>query len=880
MKQGTLLFILLLLSITEVFSQIVISGSVRSVKDLSAVDLANVIIEDPQTNIVISSAITDENGRFKISCKTESSTLKLTVAGFNIARHSQIIKAQSQEIVIDVEYQEIRLKEVVIKAEPIKRTGDTLTYYVSKFSDSLDRSIGDVLKKMPGISVDKSGGIKYNGKAIKKFYIEGMDMMGSRYGIATNNVQAKDIATVEVYENHQPIKMFKDLTFSDDAAINLKLKDKSKGSLIATMQLGAGYKPWSWNGMLTAMLFTSSYQMFVSAKTNNSGEDIIGELIEQYDNSAQLIPQIGVYSPAKPDIDIERYMDNTTHAISINNLFKLDKDKLLSINGVYIYDRQNFQDSSITVYYMPSTDPLKINEATSVRSKTNHAEMRMKFTENSSKRYIEDVLTLQAKWNQAQGEVLTQDEVIHQSFNMNPNFSVNNEFHSAKTLKNGRSFSINSIIGASNLPASLRVNPIIYPSIFGYEQTTDGTAIQTMTNQVFHTKEYIGLNYEITPRLSLSANIGFSLDHQKMESSLGIKSRNEYPDSLYNNIISNRWSVYGNAFLNYKYKKLRISTFVDIDYAFINFNDKIKNVFTSNSKPFFRPSLIIDLALTLNLKLNLQTYYTENYGTVSNFYSGYIMTDYRSISTRNGDIAENKSQNHSIGLKYADAMSALFASVDASYWRNKSNMMYGTTFNGNLSYIESYNIDHIMHGYGVNGKVSKFFDNISTTLELSGRYEQFWMDIFRQNNVMNTNNITAKAGIKWITSWCKKIKSNYTANYIYNQTKYSNKELNVTSINALHQVLAIDYPIINKLVLNLTGEHYFNSAIVSGSRNIYFLDAGLTFKTKKTEYMLEARNLLDTRIYNNNYTSGATDFEYHYLLRPTSIMFKVKFKLN
>lgn len=880
MKQVTLLFILLLLSITELFSQITISGSVRYAKNLSPVDLANVIIEDSQNKIVIGSAVTDQTGHFKISCKTKSSTLTLTVAGFNIARHSQQIKAQSQEIVIDVEYQEIRLKEVVVKVNPIRRTGDTLIYYVSKFRDSLDRSIGDVLKKMPGISVDKSGGIKYQGRAINKFYIEGMDMMGSRYGVATNSVQAKDIATVEVYENHQPIKMFKDLKLSDDAAINLKLKDKSKGALIATMQLGAGYKPWSWNGMVTAMFFTSSYQMFVSAKTNNSGEDIIGELVEQYDNSTQLSPYIGVYSPATPNLDIERYMKNTTHAVSVNNLFKLSKDKLLSMNGIYFYDRQDFKDSSITVYYMPSTDPLKINEATSVSSKTNHAEMRLKFTENSSKRYQEDVLTLQAKWNQTQGEVFTQDEIIHQNFSMNPNLRINNKFQSAKTLKNGLTLGFGSTIGAHSLPASLRINPIIYPSIFGYDQANNETAIQTMSNQAFYTNEYINTLYILTPGLDLHTTLGFTLDHQKMESSLGAKSMSEHPDSLYNNIISNRWGIYGRVGLRYKYKKINISALVDIDYAILNFKDKIKDVYTSKSKPFFKPSLIMDLALALNLKLNLQSYYTENYGPVRDFYSGYIMTDYRSISTRNGDIAENKSQNHNINLKYADALSAFFASVDASYWRNKSNVMYGTTFNGPLSYIESYSIDNISQGYGVNGKVSKFFDNISTTLELSGKYEQFWMDIFRQNHIMNTNNTTAGVEAKWITSWGKKIKSNYTANYLYNQTKYSNQDLDITAIHALHQVVTLDYSIMRNLLLSLTGEHYFNSAISSGSRNIYFLDASLTFKTKKIEYILEGRNLLNTQIYNNNYTSGATNFEYHYLLRPALVMFKVKFKLN
>ena len=80
---------------------------------------------------------------------------------------------------------------------------------------------------MPGIDVEKSGEIKYNGRAINKFYVEGMDMLKGRYGLATNNIAAKDIATVQVLENHQPIKALKHLQISDDVAINLKLKEMS-----------------------------------------------------------------------------------------------------------------------------------------------------------------------------------------------------------------------------------------------------------------------------------------------------------------------------------------------------------------------------------------------------------------------------------------------------------------------------------------------------------------------------------------------------------------------------------------------------------------------------------------------------------------------------
>ena len=43
----------------------------------------------------------------------------------------------------------------------------------------------DFLKKIPGINVLSSGKIKYNGEYIRNFYIEGIDLLGSDYELAT-----------------------------------------------------------------------------------------------------------------------------------------------------------------------------------------------------------------------------------------------------------------------------------------------------------------------------------------------------------------------------------------------------------------------------------------------------------------------------------------------------------------------------------------------------------------------------------------------------------------------------------------------------------------------------------------------------------------------
>lgn len=74
--------------------------------------------------------------------------------------------------------QSTMLKEVIVKAPGIRQSGDTISYLVSKFADEQDHALADVLRKMPGIEVEKSGAIKYNGVAINRFYVEGRDMLG------------------------------------------------------------------------------------------------------------------------------------------------------------------------------------------------------------------------------------------------------------------------------------------------------------------------------------------------------------------------------------------------------------------------------------------------------------------------------------------------------------------------------------------------------------------------------------------------------------------------------------------------------------------------------------------------------------------------------
>ncbi|MBO5881868.1 MAG: hypothetical protein J6Q21_01350, partial [Alistipes sp.] len=274
------------------------------------------MLQDLQGQSLYDYCISDKDGNYSLKYDGEDDKLKVTVTGFNISSQARIIEASSQRVDFDVEYSDLEIKEVVVHAASVERHSDTITYNVASFINASDSNIGDVLRKMPGLTVGEAGNIKYNGKEISKLYIEGLDMLNGRYGIATNNVQAKDIARVEVLENHEPIKALKGITIRDQAALNLRLKESAKGTWNGTAELGGGYKPWMWSGEFSAMYFSKRFQTISMYKTNNMGNDVSREFTSHYGGLGGVSSMLGIHHPTTPNITQSRYLDNNIHAVS------------------------------------------------------------------------------------------------------------------------------------------------------------------------------------------------------------------------------------------------------------------------------------------------------------------------------------------------------------------------------------------------------------------------------------------------------------------------------------------------------------------------------------------------------------------------------------
>ncbi len=858
--------------------QAAFSGIIVERNTGAAVPDVNVMLQSKDGKGLFSYTISGIDGKYTLKYFGQADSVRIAVAGMNIKAVHMIIPARSKEnLNIPVTCEALKIKEVVVKSNPAKRSSDTINYYVASYIDSIDRSIGDVLKKMPGIEVAQSGRISYNGKPIGKFYIEGMDMLGGSYGIATNNVRARDIAAVQVLEFHQPIKALKKIQLPDMTAINLKLKEGAKGTFNATVLLGGGYKPGMWQGEATAMYFGRKFQTLNTYKSNNTGEDVTGEMESLYRGASGLSEMIGIRIPSTPPLNKERYLNNNIHAVSLNAIRKVTERLELVLNGKYYHDSQNSYASSMTTYYLPDQSPLVIIEQTHANLNSHFTKFEADLKSNTDANYFQDKLSFTGKWDNHSG--LVND--IKQRFTL-PKISFTNHFQYVKPLR-FTTLEIKSRTGFYNTPSTLFISPCIYPQIFGFTNEVRPDARQIVNSRRFSINNSIMAAKETANwTFSLFAGINVSLDW--MNSSLNpLEAKIIMPtsDSLTNRIYGRDIKIQAGPSVIFRPTSnfdIRLSTF--IEYNHLHIGDKIKNKNTNLNKVLTSPSLQLNARLSNDLKLTAGGSFNENYGGLYDVYSGYIMTDYRIISGMGSLLPDNKHQSYYVDFNYGNPLVSIFSGLRVTYWRNNSNLMYGTKFSGSLSRVESFEIPNLGQGYDLQGKFSKRFDNIATSITLSGGYSRSYRNILREEVVLDTRYNRATLGLDVTTQWGEPVRFDYEIAYSRMGNDVKNSGETFPPIDALRQKATLNIVFARKGIIKLSGEHYYDNNVAQTNKSIFFADVRIIYKTKRFEYILEGRNLLNTKSYHSSLYNNVTAYEYNYAVRPLAVIFKIKFSLR
>lgn len=317
--------------------------------------------------------------------------------------------------------------------------------------------------------MEENGTIKYNGKAISNLYVEGMDVSGGRYNQINNNLKADAVQAAEVIEGHQPIKSLRGKTFTDDVALNLKLKPEVRSKWIYTVMAGGGYGEKAlYDASFNALQLSRNRQTVYTYKANNTGRNLFsdqqklasGNSFDRVTDS-NLPIFLPLPEPAMP-LSQKRLLFNETHTASANRLYRLDEEKQLRFQLGYIHDRTTRQYGSEEIYYF-AQDTVHTATNRHDRLKTDCLNAEVNYEDNTVSRYTRENFSFAGTWKSGVSDI-TGDNAIFQKIK-NSQWELKNYFNQLYT-KEKYTWGIRSYTRYTHCSASLTVAHRNLPILF------------------------------------------------------------------------------------------------------------------------------------------------------------------------------------------------------------------------------------------------------------------------------------------------------------------------------------------------------------------------------------------------------------------------------
>ncbi len=171
------------------------------------------------------------------------------------------------ELVLTNSY--LDLAEIVIEAPAVTMKEDTVEFRASAFQTKPNAATEDLLKKLPGVQVDRDGNVTAQGKQVTRIKVNGKDFFSGDPKTATKEIPADMIDKVQVIDDYGDQSSVSGIRDGEpEKVINLQLKkDKNKG-VFGRAQAGYGTND-RYTGALTVNRFNNNKQLSLIANSNN-----------------------------------------------------------------------------------------------------------------------------------------------------------------------------------------------------------------------------------------------------------------------------------------------------------------------------------------------------------------------------------------------------------------------------------------------------------------------------------------------------------------------------------------------------------------------------------------------------------------------------------
>lgn len=335
-----ILFFLLFTSFS--FSQTKTITGVVSDTINNPLESANIIALPKSEKGSLKFAIADNKGRFRLELDVNI-PYEITASYIGYKEQVLVLEANSTITTHNFKLKATgeQLKEIVIKHEykPIIVKKDTLVFDVKAFTNGNERKLKEQLEKLPGVEVDKNGGVTVQGKKVTQFLVEDKSFFGGGTKLGVENIPADAVDKVEVIDHFNQVGFMKQVSDSDELAMNIKLKEDKKKFVFGDIEAGIGNEKYT---LLHAGLFYYSPKLNVSfiGDANNIGRSTFTfQDLMRFDGGVSSFLSgrksfTNLYSFTNDNTDV---VENKSQFGALN--FSVDAFKKLSISGYGIFSK-------------------------------------------------------------------------------------------------------------------------------------------------------------------------------------------------------------------------------------------------------------------------------------------------------------------------------------------------------------------------------------------------------------------------------------------------------------------------------------------------------------------------------------------------------------
>lgn len=853
-------------------------GIVLNKSDGKPLDVVSVSLLSEDSSIV-SYSHTNEQGYFEIKPIAAGHFLSFSSIGYK--RLMLPIAQFRNSMSVELEETVIQIREVKVVSNRIRRLNDTLSYAVSGFKMPQDRSIEDVLKKIPGIEVTSNGTIKFQDKPISSFYIEGMNLLEEKYALGSRNISADMVNEVQILQAHQPIAALKGKSFSDNAALNLTLNEKARSKLIKLIDLGVGVGNGVgalWDNRLLGMIFGKKMQNLTMYKNNNTGKDIAAEIVP--------LTQTGIINLANgndeedffassasksANVDPERYLFNESHLAAINHLYKPNKETDLRLQFSALHNKETSKHQSSTTYFYPS-QTITVDEVENYFGQENRAEGEATYLLNDSSIYIKNTLKGSIGLHKSNLELTVNGQKANERIHPERKF-LKNSFELIKNMGK-RTLSINSTNTYTELPQLMTVTPGPFEELLN-----NGEAYSFLKQEAFlrafQSNTYTYFQHKLAG-FYLKYKIGFKYNNKQMTSTIYTENSPVDEQAFANDLRMNAMKLYVEPSLNYKNNFWDIQASIPLSILYLDLRYKspeTKQIKDKRIMPMPELNIKYEMNAYWNATLLSSFAYTEP--DIRQLYAGYLFSSYRSASAYDPQPNYDKSWYSMLGLRFNNPLTGLFFSMTGFYNLSRQDIVYSYEMADDyLTLCKAHPLKHNNSFWGARSRLSKAYSWSKLYTALSAGYSRNQRQMFLEEALTASSfeTINLKFDFALQPSRYINIDGNSTATHAKSSLNYAGYEV-VKSWNYRHELNV-------NLIFSSQWKARLTNTISHDNRNqafTYFADASITFSHRLFDIEISGHNLLNHSRIDNVYVNDLTEQYTSHALRPLEVLMKVMF---